>query len=189
MSVLEVKERILSYAELEGRAIVQEAEKKAEKLLLDASARANALREETENEVREKRQNIMEKRQADARLEGAKILLGEKRKVVNAVYDEALSRLLELSEEDTIRVAERLLTLYAEKGDEVIFAENFRWKDGVKILPIVKELGLKISEKTEKLSGGMRLLGVSSDKDLTYGALLSADRDAHQADLAKEIFK
>lgn len=189
MSVLEIKERILADAKTEAETIIKEAEVKAEKLLADASLRAQKLREETEHEVAEKRKSIQEKRAADARLESAKILLGEKRKVVDAVYDEALSRLLELSEEDAMRLAERLLTLYAEKGDEVVFAENFRWQEQVKLLPIVKTLGLRFCEKTEKWSGGMVLRGVSSDKDLTYGALLTADREEYQADLARAIFK
>lgn len=189
MSVSQVKERILADAEKESSAIIKEANEKAEKLLADASLRAQTLREETEREVSEKCKNIKEKREADARLEGAKILLGEKRKVVNAVYDEALGRLLELSEEDTLHLAERLLISYAECGDEVVFAENFRWKEGVKLLPIVKTLGLTFAKEMEKLSGGMFLRGKSSDKDLTYEALLTADREEYQADLARDIFK
>ena len=189
MSVSQIKERILADAEKESGAIIKEANEKAEKLLADASLRAQTLREETEREVAEKCKNIKEKREADARLEGAKILLGEKRKVINAVYDEALSRLLELSEEDTLHLAERLLISYAECGDEVVFAENFRWKEGVKLLPIVKTLGLTFAKETEKLSGGMFLRGKSSDKDLTYGTLLTADREEYQADLARAVFK
>lgn len=189
MSVLEIKERILADAHAEAENIVSEAQTKAETLLAQASLRAQNLREETEREVAQKRKAVQEKREADARLESAKILLGEKRKVIDAVYDEALSKLLELSKEDTLRLAERLLTSFAEKGDEVVFAENFRYQEQVKILPIAKELGLSFAEKTKKLSGGMFLRGVSSDKDLTYGALLKADREENQSQLAREIFK
>ena len=48
---------------------------------------------------------------------------------------------------------------------------------------------MKISDTRLDLDGGMRLVGKVSDKDLTYGALLAADKDANQANLAKELFK
>jgi hypothetical protein len=43
----------------------------------------------------------MEKRLADARLESSKILLKEKRKAVEAIYELALQRLLALEKEES----------------------------------------------------------------------------------------
>ena len=189
MSKQEIVERILSDAQAEAHTLVGEAESKAAKLLAEASVRAEVMRKEAEAESEEKRRVILEKRAADARLDSAKLLLAEKRKVVDAVYDEALSRLLELSKEDTLRLAERLLTTYAEKGDEIVFARNFRYVSEVEILPIVKEKGLKLAPESAEIDGGFRLKGTVSDKDLSYGALLAADRERYQAELAREIFK
>ncbi len=189
MSMQKVVERILSDAEAEARAIVEEAEAKAAKLLADASARAEAERKTAETEAKERRNSILEKRAADARLDGAKLLLGEKRKVVATVYDEAHSRLLELSKENTLRLFAGLLETYAEEGDEIYFSTNFPYENEVKILPVVKARGLKISKTRLPLEGGMRLKGVKADKDLSYAALLSADREEYQAQLAVELFK
>ena len=60
---------------------------------------------------------------------------------------------------------------------------------GVEILPIVKEKGLKLAPESAEIDGGFRLKGTVSDKDLSYGALLAADRERYQAELAREIFK
>ena len=189
MSKEQVVERIISDATAEAQAIIQEAENKAAKLLADASARVKTAREETEKEMLTKRNSILEKRAADARLDGAKILLREKRRVLDTVYDEAHSRLIELSKENALELIKRLLTAYAEEGDEVCFAKNFQFAEEVKILPIVEEKKLVFAKECVALDGGLRLRGKISDKDLSFGALLAADREAYQAELAAKIFK
>ena len=189
MAVDQITERILFDAEAESRAIVEDAENKAAKLLAEASARAEQAKAETEADVAEKRKSILEKRAADVRLDGAKRLLAEKRKVVDDVYERALARLLALSREDGIKLAERLLREYAEAGDEIVFADTFRYQSEVALLPIVREKGLRIAAETQHFSGGMRLNGIKADKDISYGALLYADREENQTELATEIFK
>lgn len=189
MSTQLLVERIISDAQLEAQTIIAEAENKAAKLLAEASLRAETLRKQTEKEAAEKRIAILEKRAADARLDGAKLLLAEKRKVIDALYDEALSRLLELSKEDCLRLVDNLLRSYAEEGDVVCFADNFRYASDVKRLPVAKEKKLLFEEKTLPLDGGLYLKGKLSDKDLSFGALLAVDREENQAALAKSIFK
>lgn len=189
MGTQQLVDRILSDARAEAQTIVEEAENKAAKLLAEASLRAESLRQATEEETAAKRKTILEKRAADARLEGAKLFLKEKRKVIDAVYDEALSRLLELSKEDCLHLIDTLLSQNAEEGDTILFADNFPYTDEAKLLPIVKEKKLTLSPETLPIDGGLRLRGEISDKDLSFGALLKADREENQAALAKEIFK
>ena len=184
-----IVERILSDARSEAAAIIEDAENKAAKTLAEASARAESLRQQTENEVAQKRKSIMEKRAADARLDGAKLLLKEKRKVVDTIYDEAHSRLLELSKEESLRLVASLLEAYAEEGDEIYFAKNFRYENEVEILPIVLEKKLCISSEKLPIDGGFVLKGKICDKDLSFKALLAADKDEYQAELARKIFK
>lgn len=56
-------------------------------------------------------------------------------------------------------------------------------------MPVVEKKKLKISAQRVEIDGGMRLVGETSDKDLSYGALLAADKDEYQAELAKALFK
>ena len=189
MLLQNIVDKILSDANAEAEAIVAEAESKAASLLADASLRAEKLRRETEDEVKAKTESIFEKKAADARLESAKLQLTEKRKAVDGVYKMALDKLINLSKEECLRLVTALLKKYAESGDELFFAENFKFVDEVKILPIVKEKGLKIAKTKLPLDGGMKLIGEVSDKDLSYGALLATDRDENQAELARKLFK
>lgn len=184
-----IVERILSDANAEAEAILKDAEEKAAAVVADASARAEKGRRESEAEVKEKTKSIFERKAAAARLDSAKILLGEKRRVIDTIYARASERLTALSEEDCLKLTERLLKSYAEEGDEIFFAANYPYVSAAARLPVVQEKNLKISSEKAETDGGFLLRGASSDKDLSYGALLAADREEHQAEIAAQLFK
>ena len=189
MSTETIVEKILSDARDEADAIITDAQTKATQRLVDASISAENCRRETERQTAEKTQSILEKRASDARLESAKIHLSEKRKAVDLVYKLALDSLVALPKEDAVKLAGILLEKYAEAGDELFFAENFKYVDKVSILPVIKARNIKISKQRVVLDGGMKLVGKVADKDLSYGALLASDKETNQADLARKLFK
>jgi V/A-type H+-transporting ATPase subunit E len=189
MSAENIIQRILSDGESEANAIIANAEKTAAAMLAEVSSRAETRRKETETEVGKRVESIFEKRAADARLESAKILLAEKRKVLDRVYQLALQRLVALEKEDCLKLFASLLQSYAEEGDEIFLAENFRYEKELALLPIVQEKKLKIARERISLDGGMRLIGKVSDKELSFGAILATDRENYQAALAAELFK
>ena len=183
-----IVERIISDAESEAEAIIKDAEARAAETVARANERAERMKKGTEAEVAEKSKGIFDGKAATARLDCAKIMLAEKRGVIDEIYRRALEQLIGLGEKETVVLANRLLEEYAEEGDEIIFAENFRYNQAVSKLSIIKERKLKVSAKTASLDGGFMLSGKVSDKNLSYGALLSADRDSRQAEIAAEIF-
>ena len=183
-----IRERILSDAQNEAEEILKNAEEKAAAIIAEATSRAQKEKDETEREVKEKSDSVYEKRAAAARLESSKILLAEKRKVIDGVYEFALERLLSLEKEQAVALSERLLKEFAEENDEIFFAENFKFVKEVALLPIVTERNLSIAKECVKIDGGFLLKGKKADKNLSYGALLKADRDEYQAELAQEIF-
>ena len=189
MSKQQLVERILSDAQAEAQEIIKNAEDKAAKLLADASLCAEKALRETEQEVGLKRESILERKAATARLDGAKLLLSEKRKVIDAIYEKALLAMQKLEKEDALRLVSTLLEKYAEKGDEIYFAENFSYQKEAVILPVIAQKQLRIAQETVSIDGGLILKGKKSDKDLSYGALLAADREVNQAELARKIFK
>ena len=189
MSMEKVVERILSDAQNDAEKTLKNAQTKADELIASAHAEIKADRERVEAEVKLRTESVSQRRSADARLESSKIWLGEKRKTISAVYELALVRLVALEKEDCLRLADRLLSDYAEHGDKLYFAENFTYASEVASLPIVQAKSLKVQSERLPLSGGMRLVGDKSDKDLSYSALLDADKDEYQATLAQELFK
>lgn len=189
MSTQQIIERIRADALAEAQAIVAQAEEKAAKLREEAEERIAAAEKEARDEAEERRAVILDKKAAAARLDSAKLLLKEKRKVIETVYDEALSRLMSLSKEDSVALIARLLEAYAEEGDEVYFSKNFAYEEEAKLLPVFAEKKLRVSLEKLSIEGGVRLKGEKADKDLSYAALLQADKEEYQAELAKKIFR
>lgn len=189
MSKEAIVERIVSDAEAEAETILQNARGKAAATIAAASARAEQGRRDSEAEVKEKRESILDRKAAAARLECAKILLSEKRRVIDGVYAEALKRLNALDKAECLALTARLLTEYAEEGDVIEFAENYPCAEDAARLPVTAEKKLSVSSRRAKIDGGFLLYGVSSDKNLSYGALLAADREEYQAEIAAELFK
>ena len=188
MSEQAIVEKIIADAEKEAQAIIADAEKKAEGTLLAANARAER-RKQGEAAASEKRaESILEGKAATARLDCAKILLGEKRAVIDEVYARALKEMQNLSKGEELHLFERLIEEFSEEGDEVLFAQNYKYAEEASKLDIVKEKKLKVSAKRADIDGGILLVGKNSDKNLSYSALLAADREEHQASIAAKIF-
>ena len=188
MSKESIVERILLDADAECEAIIGAANARAEEIVASATSRAEADRAETEAELDVLTQKILEVNAATARLDSAKVLLAEKRRVIEGVYARALERLQSLKEKDSLALLDRLLRANAEEGDEIVFDETFGYREGAAKLAVVKELKLKIGKDGVALGGGCILRGKHCDKDLSYPALLNADAEAHQSELAKKLF-
>ena len=188
MSEQAIVEKIISDAETEARAIIAEAERKAEETIAAANTRAERRKQGEREAADKKTESILEGKAATARLDCAKIMLAEKRAVIDEVYARALKNLQEIGKAEAVHLFERLLQEYAEEGDEIVFAENFRYAQDVSALQIIKEKKLTVSPKKADIDGGCLLIGKSSDKNLSYGAILAADREENQAAIATQIF-
>jgi V/A-type H+-transporting ATPase subunit E len=188
MGKQDIVDRILSDASEEAEGIISEAEEVAARILSDARDGAEREMQNLRVETEAKVNAILAGKQATARLDGAKILLAEKRAVIDDVYARAAKELLSLSASDCLAMTERLLKSYAEEGDEVIFAHNFPCVKEASELSVVKQKHLKITFGG-KMGGGFILCGKTADKDLSFAALLAADRAEHEAEIGAEIFK
>lgn len=193
MSVESIVERIRSDGKTEAEAILAAGKRKAEETENGAKAEAERLRRETESDVEKRAAAVAAHFAATARLDVKKIMLAARKKAVENVYTEAKKRLIDLGEEETLTLFNRLLCLYAEEGDAVIFADGFRYTEGVKLLPVFAEKKLKaVSDGAAfagvKIDGGLYLAGKTADKDLSFDALLKADREENESRIAAELF-
>ena len=193
MSVESIVERIRSDGKTEAEAILAAGKRKAEETENGAKAEVERLRRETESDVEKRAAAVAAHFAATARLDVKKIMLAARKKAVENVYAEAKKRLIDLGEEETLTLFNRLLCLYAEEGDAVIFADGFRYTEGVKLLPVFAEKKLKaVSDGAAfagvKIDGGLYLAGKTADKDLSFDALLKADREENESRIAAELF-
>ncbi|MDE6586252.1 MAG: hypothetical protein K2K80_06205 [Clostridia bacterium] len=188
MSKESIVQRIISDAENEAAGIIAEAEKRAGEVIAEAESKAARNLAGTKAETEKRAKAITDGKAATARLDCAKIELAEKRRAIDAAYAAALEKLIALDEKQSLVLADRLITEYAEKGDEIVFAANYKYASAVVKLDIVKEKALKFSTGDNKIAGGFILKGKISDKDTSYAALLAADREQFVSEVAAKLF-
>lgn len=181
--------RILSDADAEAQEIIHSAEKQAEEMIAQAQSRAAEDLAATEEEAEAKAKRLSEGRAASARLDSAKIVLAEKRLVLDAIYELAYRALCSLSQRDTLALFEKLLEAYAEAGDEIVTDKEFSLTRELEALPVIKRKGLRLCTERREIGGGFLLKGKICDKDLSYRALLEADRSEYQAEIAHKLFR
>lgn len=188
MSVQAIVDRIIADAETKAAATEAEARAAAEKMTADTLRGIERDRAGVAAEISARTKAILDGKAATARLDCAKILLAEKRRVLDEVYAQALRGLKNLERPKAVALAARLLETYAEIGDEIVFADGYKYAGDVANLPVVAEKKLKVAVKTADIDGGFVLSGKNSDKDLSFSALLAADREERQAEIAAKIF-
>lgn len=184
----EIVSRILADAHAEAEEIVRLATVRAEEIVRAAEAQGEREKAETRKEAEARAKKVRDGRAATARLDAAKIRLSAKRRVIDGIYLRALASLLALDERESLLLLEKLLKENAEEGDEIVFAENFPYAQKAALLPVLREKGLTVSEERLPLKGGCILRGKRADKDISYGSLLQADRELHQAEAALSVF-
>lgn len=184
----EIVEAIISDAQQEAQEIIAQAEAKAASVKAAASDVAEKLLQTAQSETQARSKAILEGKAATARLDGAKILLAEKRRVVAAVYARAYERLEKLGEKEVLPFMARLLEKYASEGDEVALSSAFRFKAAFEKLPVVTKKKLKVVTDPA-VKGGFVLRGKNADVDLSFETLLVQDKDEHQSEIAGALFK
>ena len=188
MSKEGIVERILSDAESRAQAIIAAAERRAEEIIAEANESAKRDELGVQAEVAEKCAAIKSGKEAEARLDSAKVLLAQKRRVIDSIYERALVQLKELKKSDAVAFADKILQEFAEDGDTIAFAPDFKYAQEVSRLAVCSEKKLKISLNAEGVDGGFVLRGKIADKDVSYGALLSSDREEKQVEIAAAVF-
>lgn len=191
MSVESIVEKIRSDGHAEAETLLAAGRKKADEIENGAKQSAEKLRRETEEDVRKRAESIAERYAAAARLDVKKIRLAARKRAVEEVYAQAKKRLFGLNEEETLFLFNRLLCAYAEEGDKVIFADGFAYEKAVTLLPVFAQKKLTVlsgGQNSASIDGGMYLVGKTADKDLSFNALLKADRAENESDVASFLF-
>ncbi len=195
MGAEEVIEKILADAKAEAQKIKQQADDKeaAEQTKLD----------EQLDEYNKQTQTLAEKRAGDeklhilatARMDIAKQLLAEKRKILDEVFKQAQNQLKKLPDDESRKLMTKLMLEAVETGDEeVIVDKNETRIDNEFISQINKQLGsdskgrLKLSTERQDLGVGFILKRGKIKVNVSIEVLLNQARRELETELAKELF-
>jgi len=193
------------------------AEEVIEKIIADAKAEAQKIKkladdkeagEQTKlrqqlDEYNKQTQTLAKKRAGDeklhilatARMDIAKQLLAEKRKILDEVFEQAQNQLKKLPDKDYRGLMTKLMLEAVETGDEeVIIDKNETRIDNKFISQINRRLGsdkkgkLKLSAEKQKLGTGFILKRGKIKVNVSIEILLNEARKELEIELAKELF-
>ena len=196
---------------MEGRQVI-------EKILADAEAEAEKIKQQTRekeaveqarldeqlSEFRKQTDIIAQKAGEDkkahllaaARMDIAKQLLAEKRKILDEVFAQARGQLENLSDEQYRRLMTKLMLGAVETGDEeVVVDKNEKRIDQKFIKNINQQLApgrkgdLKLSEDRDSIGAGFILKRGKIKNDVSVKVLLARARRELEIGLAKELFE
>ena len=178
--------------------ILADANEAAAKVLAEAEASCNGIRESCEQEIA-KRAERSEKERAQqvkavldgyatrAELDGRKDALRDKRTILDDVFSQAYQKLLALPTDKREKLYLSILKTEATENDTVASAACDRdvLKKAIAALPF----RVRIAEQDASIEAGFLLYGKSYEKDCSMKAILRELRDAEETKIAKILFR
>jgi len=195
MEAEQVVEKILSDARAEAEKIKNQAQEKeaAEQAKLDEQLAEYKKQTEilAQNAAKTKELHLL----SAARMEIAKEFLTEKRKILDEVFARARKLLLNLPDKEYRHLITNLMLKAVETGDEeVIVDKNEKRIDQELINQVNKQLPsngkghLRLSDQRQDLGGGFILRRGKIKNNVSFEVLLAQARRDLEIELAKELF-
>ena len=178
--------------------ILSDATEAAEKVLAEAEASCNGIRESCEQEIAkradrgekervEKVRAVLDGYRTRAALDGRKEALRDKRALLDEVFSEAYRRMLALPQDKREALYRSILKTEASENDTVAPAACDRetLKKAASTLPF----WVCISDQDADAEAGFILYGKSYEKDCSMKAILRELRDEQETNIAKILFR
>jgi V/A-type H+-transporting ATPase subunit E len=188
-------DKILSDANVEADKIKSEASKQ---LAVQKTGLENHLKQynqETEVLANKAADDKYSQMLAAARMKNAKMMLEQKRELLNDIFVKAADELTKLDDKQYKDVMKKLMIKAVETGDEEVIVDvNEKRIDQGFIKHVNRELGpgfkgnLRLSNEKEDIKGGFILQRGKIRNNVSARVLVEKARKDLEADIAKELF-
>ena len=193
MEAEQVVEKILSDAQAEAEKIKKEADEKEAAEQAKLTEQLEEYKKQTEVLAQKSGEERKMRLLAAARMEIAKDFLGEKRKILDEVFEQARIQFTNLPNEEYRKVMTELMVKAAETGDEEVIIDKKEKRINDELINQVnQQLGnkgnLKLSEEKGNLGAGFILKRGKIKNNVSLQVLLEQARKELEIELAKELF-
>lgn len=193
MNASKVIEKILSDAQADAEKIKKEADEKETSEQAELAEQLDEYEKQTEILAQKSGEERKMRLLAAARMEIAKDFLGEKRKILDEVFEQAKIQFTNLPDEEYRNVMAQLMKKAAESGDEEVIIDKKEKRINDKLINQVnQQLGnkgnLKLSEEKGNLGAGFILKRGKIKNNVSLQVLLEQARKELEIELAKELF-
>ncbi|MHC4690688.1 MAG: V-type ATP synthase subunit E family protein [Planctomycetota bacterium] len=144
-----------------------------------------------EKAAKDKKEHLL----SATRMDIAKQMLAEKRKILNEVFETARKQFKELSDQEYIEIILKLMLVAVETGDEEIVIDSDESRINHKLVKeINRKLGtgykgnLKLSEQKGNIEAGFILKRGKIKNNVSLDVLISQAKNELEIELAKILF-
>ncbi|MHC4123269.1 MAG: V-type ATP synthase subunit E [Planctomycetota bacterium] len=195
MEAEQVVEKILADAKAQADEIKNEAQEKEKVQQAELDEQLTQYKQETEKlaqkEAEAKKSHLL----AAARMQITKGYLAEKRKIVDEVFEKAKQQIKTLPDDEYRDVMSRLIENAVETGQEEVMVDRNESRIDDNLIKGVNEKlssskkgNIRLSDQWEDLQAGFILKRGKIKSNASLAVLLKQARDALEINLAKELF-
>ena len=196
MEAVQVVEKILADAKTEAEKIKKQTEENEAAEQAKLSRQLDEYKKQTEILAKKAGEDEESHILAAARMDIAKQLLAEKRKILDEVFQQARQQLQNLPDEEYRTLCTKLMLEAVETGDEEVIVDknetriNQDFIDQVNRQLSSKGKGeLKLSDQKQDIGAGFVLKRGQIKTNVSLSVLLDQARKELEIDLAKELFQ
>jgi len=197
MTIKDISEKIISDARIQADKIIAQAEDNANNIIKKGKKEAenikNIILYKSNQEASLRKSKIL----TEANLEAKKIILSEKQKIIENVFNKASESILKLDDKDYRNIIKKMILDNIETGDETIFIDHSDQKkisesfieDINKELKSKGEKGeLKLSTSYLPIKGGVVIGSGKIRKNISLEFLLKKIREELEIQISKDLF-
>jgi len=197
MTIKDISEKIISDAKIQADKIIAQAEDNANNIIKKGKKEADNIKNIILYKYNQEASLIKSKILTEANLEVKKIILSEKQKIIENVFNKALESILKLDDKDYLNIIKKMILDNIETGDETIFIDRLDKKkisesfieDINKELKSKGEKGeLKLSTSYLPIKGGVVIGSGKIRKNISLEFLLKKIREELEIQISKDLF-
>jgi len=197
MTIKDINEKIISDAGIQADKIIAQAEDDANNIIKKGKKEADSLKNVLLYKYNQEASLRKSKILTEANLEAKKIILSEKQKIIENIFDKASESILKLDDKNYRNIIRKMILDNIETGDETIFIDH---SDRIKISEsfmedINKELKskgekgeLKLSTSYLSIKGGVVIGSGKIRKNISLEFLLKKIREELEIQISKDLF-
>lgn len=197
MTIKDINEKIISDAKIQADKIIAQAEDKANNIIKKGKKEADNIKNQILYRYNQEASLKKSKILTEAHLEAKKIILSEKQKIIEDVFNKASESILKLDDKDYRNIIKKMILDNIETGDETIFidhsdrkkiSESFVEDINRELKSKGKKGKLKLSTSYLPIKGGVVIGFGKIRKNISLEFLLKKIREELEIQISKDLF-
>lgn len=197
MPIEDIKEKIISEANINAQKIINNAKDKEREIIEKAEKDAENIKEKILNQIKKEIAISKEKIITEANLEARKNILSTKQEIMNKVFNQALNKIIELDDIKYQNFIKKIILNNVEKGNETIFISSkdkkrinniFIQKINQELIKNGKEGNLSLSDTFLDIKGGIVIGSGNIRKNSSLELIFEKIREELEGEISKNLF-